>query len=129
MLRKLQKERGASSIEFLALMPLFIVMALMVWQLAVAGYAILTTQAAARDGVRVAATTKSESAAEQAVYHSFGAENTYYQLDEVSVSIGDSEAQVTVRSSIHTILLPEKVRIPFPWTVKAPIFEDKYGKL
>ena len=122
---------GASSIEFLAVLPFFLLMAMVVLQFAVVGFAVLNTQAAARDGVRVAAVTLDSGRARTAAYESFGAGNELYSLDEVLVDVGGGQAQVTVESSIRPLLIPRQFlanvpAVPFRWSVTAPIYDDTF---
>lgn len=49
------REHGQATIEFLAMLPLVVAVALSVWQAAVAGHAIWSASAAARSASRVAA--------------------------------------------------------------------------
>lgn len=127
MLRKLRNHRGSGVIEFLGIMPLVILIALMVWQFAIVGYGIINTQAAARDGVRVAATKFDEENIRKTIKTSFGEDTKYYRLDPADIHIdinndnGSVEALITVNASFFTVLLPESVVIPFSWKVTAPI--------
>lgn len=128
MLRVLRNHRGSYIIEFMALSPLLILVAMMVWQSAVAGYGILRVQVAARDGVRVAATELDKDKAWTATFTSFGPEQKYYTLDSVNVSIDKVKlvAEVEVQASIHTVLLPKDVAIPYSYKVTTPIYAYEY---
>lgn len=54
MITRGRQEEGATSIEFVALLPLLLAVAAMVWQLLVAGAAASAVENAARDASRVA---------------------------------------------------------------------------
>ena len=88
MLRKLHNQRGSGVIEFLGLMPLVILIALAVWQFAIVGYGIINTQAAARDGVRVAATKSDQADILKTIRTSFGEDTKYYRMDTVDINNG-----------------------------------------
>lgn len=130
MIHRFHNNRGSSSVEFIAILPLFIFLALVVWQFAVIGYAILNTQAAARDGIRVASTTWEIEPAKRAAEKSFGPATSYYSLNQVAVEIDKrgSEAILTVHSSIYPVLIPKAFRtsdlaFPFQWKVTAPLYQ------
>lgn len=125
MLRELRNRRGSGVIEFLGLMPLVILIALAVWQFALVGYGIINTQAAARDGVRVAATNSDPADILRTVRTSFGEDTKFYRLDDVDINNDGSEAKVTVSVSFFTVFLPKSVTIPFTWEVTAPVYSDK----
>lgn len=131
MLKVLRNHRGSYIIEFMALSPLLILVGLMVWQFAVAGYGILKVQVAARDGVRIAATMLDEDKARAATFTSFGPAQTYYTLDTVNVSIDKTKpgmvAEVNVQASIHTVLLPKNVAIPYSYKATTPIYDYEYN--
>ena len=130
MIHRFRNNRGSSSVEFIAILPFFILLGLVVWQFAVIGYAILNTQAAARDGIRVASTVWQTDPARQAAKKSFGQSTSYYSLTKVDVEIDkvNSEATLTVHSSIYPVLIPKAFRssdvaVPFQWKVTAPLYQ------
>jgi Flp pilus assembly protein TadG len=51
----LKDERGSQTIEFVATIPFYIIMMLMIWQFGLAAYAMVVAEAAANDGARAAA--------------------------------------------------------------------------
>lgn len=59
-------ERGLASLEFLAVVPLMLTVAFMVWQLGVAGYAAVSANEAARAAARAASLDQDADAAAQA---------------------------------------------------------------
>lgn len=59
-------ERGVASLEFLALVPLMLTVAFMVWQLAIGGYAAVSANEAARAAARAASLDQDAYAAAQA---------------------------------------------------------------
>jgi len=51
------QKKGSVTLEFVVLLPLFILLSLLAWQLFLSGMAVIDSHAAVRDAVRVAATT------------------------------------------------------------------------
>jgi Flp pilus assembly protein TadG len=73
------------------LLPLFILLCLIAWQLFLSGMAVIDTNAAVRDAVRVAATTGDTDKAEKQGKNSFGQSGSY-KLKRLDVKIEDGEA-------------------------------------
>lgn len=114
--------KGSPTVEFVMVIPFFILMALVVWQMAVAGMAVMDTQAALRDSVRVAAMTQNEDEASQQAYKSFG-ENGSYRISDLEVDIGDENAVVRATTEVDLIFLNVTTPIQFEHEAEAPILE------
>ena len=52
-LRRLRGERGQVALEFIGMLPLLLLVALLVWQLLLAGYTVISAENAARTASRV----------------------------------------------------------------------------
>lgn len=106
LLKSLTRERrGSITVEFIVVLPLVIMAALLVWQMAVAGLAVMDTQVAIRDAVRVAATTGNTEKAEAHGRESFG-KSSYYRLKEFKVEIKDGKAIAQGKTTIDLVFLP-----------------------
>lgn len=55
MFKFLKDEKGSQTLEFVALIPFFLIMMLMVWQFGLAAYTMVVAESAAHDGARAAA--------------------------------------------------------------------------
>ncbi|WP_277679687.1 hypothetical protein [Gracilibacillus dipsosauri] len=52
--KHMKNERGSQMVEFIGIFPLIIISALVAWQILMAGYTLIVSEAAARDAARVA---------------------------------------------------------------------------
>lgn len=95
----LRNQRGAQAIEFVAVLPLFFLMVVVVWQFAVAAGAQMTAEAAAMDGARVAITDDDAGNVQTAVNNVAGG------YDGVSVETNDAGEHVTVTVTLQVPLL------------------------
>lgn len=57
--------KGAASVEFVTILPLALLLALAMWQLALVGAAIMDTHSAVRDAVKIASMTGDSEFAEK----------------------------------------------------------------
>jgi len=73
------------------LLPLFILLSLLAWQLFLSGMAVIDSHAAVRDAVRVAATTGDTDKAAEKGKNSFGQSGSY-KLKRLDVKIEAGEA-------------------------------------
>lgn len=55
MFKFIKDEKGSQTIEFVASIPFFIIMMLMIWQFGLAAYTMVVAESAAHDGARAAA--------------------------------------------------------------------------
>ncbi|WP_416148242.1 TadE/TadG family type IV pilus assembly protein [Salipaludibacillus sp. HK11] len=102
--RYVKNEKGSQTIEFVAIFPLIILSFLLIWQIALVAYAIVVTEAAARDGARTASVNGD--------YRTV-IERSAYGLDivnEPEMSLGSSsygeEVTITVETKVPVIQMP-----------------------
>ena len=108
MLRRLSKEeRGAEAIEFVGLVPLVLLVALLSWQLILVGYAGIVAAGAAREGARAAAV-------DQDVGGAVSASSAGLRVEVVSAGGGEMRS-VRVRVQVPKIPLPLLGAIEYPW--------------
>jgi TadE-like protein len=120
----IKNERGSQLIEFLAVFPMIIFALLFIWQVALVAYAVVVSEAAARDGARVASVEGDYEAA---------VESSAYGLDlqSVSSSTGDSSygknVTVTVVTKVPTVSVPFLGKIDYDLKADAtmPMEEDE----
>jgi Flp pilus assembly protein TadG len=120
-LKPFKERTGSSTVEFVLVIPFFLLMALFVWQFAVAGLAVLDTQAALRDAVRVAAVEKDPGAAIQQAKASFGKSGAYRA--SFNVSIGSEQAVVTARTEVDIVFASGLPPITFTRSAVAPVLD------
>lgn len=100
----LREERGSQAIEFVAVLPLFLFMVIIVWQFALAATAKVTAEAAAMDGARMAIVSDDRKDVEAAV------SKVAYRYDHtVALSTDEAEGYVTVRVTLQVPLLDQDV--------------------
>jgi Flp pilus assembly protein TadG len=97
-LRLLTEERGSQAIEFVAVLPLFLLAVIIVWQFALAATAKVTAEAAAMDGARMAIVSDDRADVEAAV------SKVAHQYEH-SVSLSHDDRYVTVRVTLQVPLL------------------------
>jgi Flp pilus assembly protein TadG len=134
-------QRGAITIEFLGVIPLFILLILVVWQIAVVGLDILDAQAAARDGGRYAASHwhdaeqggDFEANVANTVRDSFGKDNVYYKLQfnpgqDLVVDPSQDTVRVTVHTTIQSILFTNLgISLPYDCSIVTPMYHEDYA--
>ncbi|SDD09282.1 TadE-like protein [Melghirimyces thermohalophilus] len=127
MIRKFshRRRKGASTIEFVIILPLFFVLCMVVWQFVITGMAVMDTQAALRDAVKVAATTGNVEKAEKLGKESFG-DSTQYVLDDFEVEIKDGEAFAKAKTQVPILFMTTE---PYTYenSSKAPVLEFAQG--
>lgn len=96
--------RGASTVEFIVILPLFFLLGLVVWQLVLAGMAVVDTQAAVRDAARVASTSGDEKQAVKEGKDSFGSPSGY-SLKKFRVDISGERVFVKATTQIPVIFM------------------------
>lgn len=108
MMKLIRNERGSQTIEFVGVMPFFLLMIVIVWQFAVVAGAAITAKAAAMDGARAAMVDDSVQY-ETAVRNVAGG----YPIDKIerkSVLEGGEE-YVTVKVKLRVPLFRHKVLV------------------
>jgi hypothetical protein len=118
----IRNEKGSQLIEFLAVFPMIIFALLFIWQVALVAYAVVVSEAAARDGARVASVDGDFEAA---------VESSAYGLDIQSVTSGTGSAggyesvTVTVVTKVPTVSVPFLGK--FDYNLKADATMPKEG--
>lgn len=112
------QRKGSVTLEFVVLLPLFILLCLIAWQLFLSGMAVIDTHAAVRDAVRVASTTGDTDEAEKQGKNSFGQSGSY-KLKRLDVKIEDGEAIAKAKVEIPILFLASKP-ITYETEEKAP---------
>ncbi|WP_134687250.1 TadE/TadG family type IV pilus assembly protein [Brevibacillus migulae] len=99
-IRKVIKEqRGSLTIEFIAMFPFIIFAFMLFWQIALVGFTLVVTEAAARDGARVAAVG---GAYETAVKNAISG----LQLEDIDKNGSSDEVTVTVSTKVPVVKIP-----------------------
>lgn len=128
LMRLIPKGRkGAATLEFVTVLPLVILMCLVVWQLVVAGMAVLEAQSVLKKGVRLAASSGNAKEAEKKGRLSFQ-ESDYYSLDSYQVEIKDQRATAKAKVKIKVLFMSSS---PFTYTssAKTPIYDDTNNQM
>ena len=99
LFRLVRNERGSQAIEFVAILPLFTIVILIVWQFALAATAKVTAEAAAMDGARVAMVGGQQADVQHAVRNVASG----YRVDLVSVNDDGTYVTVTVTLQVPLV--------------------------
>ena len=113
-----KQRKGSVTLEFVILLPLFILLSLVAWQLFLSGMAVIDAHAAVRDAVRVASTTGDTDQAEEQGKNSFGQSGSY-KLKRMEVKIVNDEAIAKAEVEIPILFMASKP-ITFETEEKAP---------
>lgn len=120
--RKLcSQKKGSVTIEFVLIIPLFVMMAMVIWQFAIAGLAVINTQSALRDAIRVATVTHDINAARKEAYKSFGYASDY-RLKNVEIQIGHDNVIAKATTEID-ILFMKSNSFHYKRTAQAPLVD------
>lgn len=114
------KRRGSATIEMVSILPLFLLLALLLWQLAIAGLAVVDAQSAIRDALHVASKTRDEEKAEEDGKASFG-KGKQYKLAELNVDIKGEEAIVKAEIQIPLIFMKNSKPFTYRFESTAPL--------
>jgi murein DD-endopeptidase MepM/ murein hydrolase activator NlpD len=112
--------KGASTVEFIIILPLFILLCLVTWQLVVAGRAVMDTQAALRDAVRVASVT-GDAEKGKAQFKVTFMEGKPYQVDSFEIRIDGDEVKAWAKTRIPLIFMADKSTFTYRSTAEAPV--------
>lgn len=115
--------KGASTTEFVVILPLFFLLTLVVWQLVEAGMMVLNTQAALRDAVKIASTTGDEEKAKDQFKHSFGDSE---QVD-FDIEIEGDEVKALAKVEIPILFDRDLAPIHYESESTAPVLVQNYG--
>ncbi|WP_026691110.1 TadE/TadG family type IV pilus assembly protein [Alteribacter aurantiacus] len=99
-----RNEKGSQTLEFVAVFPLIIFAFLFIWQMALVSYAIVVTEAAARDGARAASVDGDYVQAVQASAAGLDVVSTPGR--SISESSYGPEVTVTVVTKVPMIQMP-----------------------
>ncbi|TCP69224.1 M23 family metallopeptidase [Baia soyae] len=114
------KRKGSATLEMVSMLPLYILLALLIWQLAIAGLAVVDAQSAMRDALHVAAQTRDEEQAEKDGKAAFG-EGKQYQLTKLSVDIKGEEATAKAEIKIPIIFMDDTSPITYEFESTSPL--------
>jgi len=106
--RPLLSERGSSSVEFVLILPLIVLVLVATMEVAALARARMTVVAAAREGARVAATHPDPAEAAEATREALG-------------SLGASARSTVTRP--HVVGRPAVVEVAVPQRLRAPILD------
>lgn len=120
---RLKSRKGASTTEFIVILPLFFLLSLVVWQLVVAGMAVMDVQAALRDAVKFAALKGDEEKAEDQLKTSFG-QNSQYSLKKYDIDIEGEEVIGKAEIEIPIIFTEGMSPITYETDSKAPVLKQ-----
>lgn len=123
LVRFSQRHReGAATLEFTVVLPLFFLLCLVIWQLIVVGMAVMDTQAALRDAVKLAATTGDTKEAIKQGRSSFGSSNQY-ELSSFKVEIKNNKVHASAKTKIPVLFMSSS---PFTYdnTAEAPVVKS-----
>ncbi|MGR3762512.1 TadE/TadG family type IV pilus assembly protein [Rossellomorea sp. NS-SX7] len=104
----LKNEKGSSTIEFLGILPLILVVVMIAWQLIVSVQAVVVAQSAANEAAKVYSITENSSEASRAAQNIVVAGGSYLTFNGASgMTQKDFTANVSV--SIDLVFLPKKI--------------------
>jgi Flp pilus assembly protein TadG len=104
----LKNEKGSSTIEFLGILPLILVVVMIAWQLIVSVQAVVVAQSAANEAAKVYSITENSSEASQAAQNIVAAGGSYLTFNGASgMTQKDFTANVSV--SIDLVFIPKKI--------------------
>lgn len=120
--------KGAATMEFIILVPLFILLAMIIWQLVLGGLAIVDTHAALRDAVKIASTTGDEKKAVEQGKESFGSK-TLYKLKSMKVNIDQKDNEVHAKAKVEIPFIFGDKSSPFVYETdsRAPLLNQSSG--
>ncbi|MDR6227064.1 peptidoglycan DD-metalloendopeptidase family protein [Desmospora profundinema] len=114
-------KKGAATVEFVIILPLFILLAMVLWQAVVLGKAVLDTQAALRDAVKVTATTGDAEKGKEQGETSFG-DWSNYQMKDFTVEIKGEE--VIAKAETEVPMLFMKSSYTYTSEAQAPVVQS-----
>ncbi|MFD1424529.1 peptidoglycan DD-metalloendopeptidase family protein [Laceyella tengchongensis] len=118
--------KGASTTEFVVILPLFFLLSLVVWQLVEAGMAVLETQAALRDAVKIASTTGDEEKAKDQFKLSF-VDRKRVEIEKLEINIEDDEVSALAKVKIPVIFDQNLAPITYESKSKAPVLQKNFA--
>ncbi|PMB04021.1 hypothetical protein CEN49_21755 [Fischerella thermalis CCMEE 5273] len=116
-----KNKKGAATVEFVIIIPLFLLMATVLWQAAVLGKAVLDTQAALRDAVKVASTTGDAEKGKEQGKTSFGNWGNY-KMKNLTVEIDGDEVIAKAETEVP-ILFMKSSTYTYTSEAQAPVVQ------
>ena len=115
MNRFIKSQDGSQILEFVVLIPFFIIIVLIIWQFALAGYTMVVAAAAAQNGARAAAAGNDGVAAASKTAYGF----------KTKVTEEKKPAEVTIKVTLEVPLIKiaflEGRRVPVSSTATMPL--------
>jgi Flp pilus assembly protein TadG len=104
----LKNEKGSSTIEFLGILPLILVVVMIAWQLIVSVQAVVVAQSAANEAAKVYSITEDSLEATQAAKDIVKTGGSYLTFDGAS-GMTQKDFTANVNVSIDLVFLPKKI--------------------
>ncbi|PTX55278.1 TadE-like protein [Melghirimyces profundicolus] len=121
MTKKPNRCRGSVTIEFVFIIPMIVLMAMFLWQVVIAGMAVISTQSALQDAVRVASITEDVDKARHEAMKTFG-NSSNYRLQNFNVNIQGDRAVATANTKIDVIFMSSRT-LSYSETAQAPVMK------
>lgn len=120
-------EKGSATIEFLALVPLMMLVIMLFWQLMISGYGVIVAQSATNEAAKAYALSGREVDARQAATQilSTTGKNITYVNTEIINPIGTKNFTITVHANLDLIFIPKKL---LGYTPTIPITRTVNGR-
>lgn len=110
-----KKEEGSATIEFLAIVPLMLLIMMIFWQMLVSGYGVIVAQSAANEAAKAYALSGNEVDAKDAAKQILGTSGNVKYVSATIPSHGASKNfTVTVDTKIDLVFIPKKIMNPPP---------------
>lgn len=110
MRKKINNEEGSATIEFLGMVPLVLLIAMILWQFLVAGYAVIVTQSALNEAAKTYSVTANEGearAAAQDLINKAGGNLELRHVNPIPGAGNDFTMQIAVYFRVEFI--PKKI--------------------
>lgn len=109
MKKKLQNERGSATIEFLAMVPLVLLIMMIFWQFLVAGYAVIISQSALNEAAKTYSVTdgslsEANSTAKDFIQNAGG----NLEFRNIADSRNGNNFRLTLYVNLNLVFIPEK---------------------
>jgi Flp pilus assembly protein TadG len=111
----ISNRKGAATIEFVLILPMIVMLSLVVWQMAIAGMAVMDTKSALSDAVRVAAVTGDKEKAKEQALNSFGVSKDY-RIKQFDIEFEEDKVIAKAKTQIDVLFMDSS---PFEITRKA----------
>lgn len=115
----LAHRKGAASVEFVTILPLALLLAMALWQLALVGAAVMDIHSAVRDAIKIASMTGDTKFAEKEGKESFGKSGAY-DLKSLKVKIKGEKAKVSAETKIPFLFI-KNTPLSYSSSSEAPV--------